>query len=156
MDKRGWQDTHYGCDFTSGKKQNAQKGIYAFTARDVFEILETADTATRTLVYFARSSKYMDQMFSISKQERQNCASNVEEVLALIHEEVDREPLGHTSANSNSSRSIAVFQIIFAKERRRTRMVSVEDTVNTLRYAHRVKERETSVILALVKKEYLH
>uniref|UniRef100_UPI0035900CAE kinesin-like protein KIF2A isoform X2 n=1 Tax=Myxine glutinosa TaxID=7769 RepID=UPI0035900CAE len=196
--------THTMGGVFSGKTQDCSNGVYALAARDVFQFLKQPRRRQLNLHVFATffeiySGKVFDllnrkaklrvledgrqQVQVVGLQEQQ--VSCVEEVLRLIEMGNECRTSGQTSANAQSSRSHAVFQIILRKsgklhgkfslidlagnERgadtassdRQTRlegaeinksllalkiamispgMSSCEHTLNTLRYADRVKE----------------
>lgn len=122
-----------GGNFT-GKSQDSSKGIYALTARDVFKLLKSPKYRHEDLYVTASffeiySGKVFDLLNQKSKlrvledarqqvqivglQERP--VESVEEVLKLIQMGNNIRTSGVTSANSHSSRSHAVFQIILKK-----------------------------------------
>jgi len=122
-----------GGNFT-GKSQDSSKGIYALTARDVFKLLKSAKYRNEDLYVVASffeiySGKVFDLLNQKSKlrvledarqqvqivglQERQ--VESVEDVLKLIQMGNNIHTSGVTAANSHSSRSHAVFQIILKK-----------------------------------------
>lgn len=122
-----------GGNFT-GKSQDSSKGIYALTARDVFKFLKSPKYRHEDLYVTASffeiySGKVFDLLNQKSKlrvledarqqvqivglQERP--VESVDEVLKLIQMGNNIRTSGVTSANSHSSRSHAVFQIILKK-----------------------------------------
>ncbi|ODM95639.1 Kinesin-like protein KIF2A [Orchesella cincta] len=119
-----------GGDF-NGKTQDCQKGIYAMTAKDVFRFLKMSqyrqyNLAVSCSFFEIYSGKVFDLLANKAKlrvledgkqqvqvvglQERP--VDSVEEVLKLIQLGNAARTSGQTSANSNSSRSHAVFQIL--------------------------------------------
>ncbi|KAL0278961.1 UNVERIFIED_CONTAM: hypothetical protein PYX00_000624 [Menopon gallinae] len=118
-----------GGDF-NGKTQDCKKGIYAMVAKDVFKYLNSPKYRSLKLIVSASffeiySGKVFDlladkaklRVLEDSKQVVQivglteKVVENVEEVLKLIQHGNNVRTSGQTSANSNSSRSHAVFQI---------------------------------------------
>lgn len=114
-----------------GKQQNFNNGIYAFVAQDVFTYL--AHPKYRKLNYTVSASFfeiYGKLVFDLlSKKQRlrvledgkqvvqvvgltECCVNSVADVLDLIQKGSLCRTSGQTSANANSSRSHAVFQII--------------------------------------------
>ncbi|CAF4861926.1 unnamed protein product [Pieris macdunnoughi] len=119
-----------GGDF-QGKQQDCKKGIYAMAARDVFTYLKSHKYKPLNLIVSASffeiySGKVFDlladkaklRVLEDGKQQVQivglteKVVDNVDEVLKLIQHGNSARTSGQTSANSNSSRSHAVFQII--------------------------------------------
>ncbi|XP_045523981.1 kinesin-like protein Klp10A isoform X6 [Pieris brassicae] len=119
-----------GGDF-QGKQQDCKKGIYAMAARDVFTYLKSPKYKPLNLIVSASffeiySGKVFDlladkaklRVLEDGKQQVQivglteKVVDNVDEVLKLIQHGNSARTSGQTSANSNSSRSHAVFQII--------------------------------------------
>lgn len=119
-----------GGDF-SGKVQDCQKGIYAMAAADVFRLANSPKYRPLNLVVSASffeiySGKVFDllnnkaklRILEDGKQQVQvvglteKAVTSVEEVLKFIQKGNNARTSGQTSANANSSRSHAVFQII--------------------------------------------
>ncbi|KAL1463137.1 hypothetical protein WDU94_014920, partial [Cyamophila willieti] len=119
-----------GGDF-NGKTQDCKKGIYAMAAKDVFKLLKSPKYKGLNLHVSASffeiySGKVFDllaekaklRVLEDGKQQVQivglteQVVDSVEEVLKLIQHGNSARTSGQTSANSNSSRSHAVFQII--------------------------------------------
>ncbi|XP_052124050.1 kinesin-like protein KIF2A isoform X2 [Frankliniella occidentalis] len=119
-----------GGDF-QGKTQDCKKGIYAMAAKDVFKYLKSSKYAPLNLVISASffeiySGKVFDlladkaklRVLEDGKQQVQivglteQVVGSVEDVLKLIQHGNAARTSGQTSANSNSSRSHAVFQIV--------------------------------------------
>ncbi|XP_060804310.1 kinesin-like protein Klp10A [Amyelois transitella] len=119
-----------GGDF-QGKTQDCKKGIYAMAARDVFMYLKSPKYKPLNLIVSASffeiySGKVFDlladkaklRVLEDGKQQVQivglteKVVDNVDEVLKLIQHGNAARTSGQTSANSNSSRSHAVFQIV--------------------------------------------
>lgn len=114
-----------------GKHQNFSNGIYAFVAQDVFTLLSSSTykkcnfTVSASffeiygkLVFDLLSKKQRLRVLEDGKQVVQVvgltecCVNSVSDVLDLIQKGSLCRTSGQTSANSNSSRSHAVFQII--------------------------------------------
>ncbi|CAI2348596.1 unnamed protein product [Caenorhabditis sp. 36 PRJEB53466] len=119
-----------GGDF-SGKKQNASMGIYALTARDVFRMLEQPQYRRKDLtVHCAFFEIYGTKTFDLLNEKtelrvledkmqkvqivglKEERAMHEKDVLELINKGTLVRTAGTTSANANSSRSHAIFQII--------------------------------------------
>lgn len=119
-----------GGDF-SGKTQDCTKGIYALATKDVFRLLKSPKYKNEELVVSSSffeiySGKVFDllngkaklRVLEDGKQQVQVVGliekevDSVEEVLKLIQHGNSVRTSGQTSANQNSSRSHAVFQII--------------------------------------------
>ncbi|KAK6624856.1 hypothetical protein RUM44_011720 [Polyplax serrata] len=118
-----------GGDF-NGKTQDCKKGIYAMVAKDFFKFLNSPKYRSLKLVVSASffeiySGKVFDLLADKAKlrvmEDGKSCVQivgltekvveNVDEVLKLIQHGNSVRTSGQTSANSNSSRSHAVFQI---------------------------------------------
>jgi len=114
-----------------GKSQDSRNGIYALAAQDVFKLLRSSKHKTKNLVvscsYFEiYSGKVFDLLSGKSKLRvledgkqqvqivglMESEVSSVEDVLKLITSGNNLRTSGQTSANANSSRSHAVFQIV--------------------------------------------
>uniref|UniRef100_A0A0A9W6A6 Kinesin-like protein n=1 Tax=Lygus hesperus TaxID=30085 RepID=A0A0A9W6A6_LYGHE len=114
----------------SGKQQDSNKGIYAMVAKDVFKYLNSPQYKPQNLVvscsfFEIYSGKVFDlladkaklRVLEDGKQQVQvvglteKVVNSVDEVLTLITAGNSARTSGQTSANSNSSRSHAVFQI---------------------------------------------
>ncbi|CAH1153616.1 unnamed protein product [Phaedon cochleariae] len=119
-----------GGDF-NGKVQDCQKGIYAMAASDVFRLANSPKYRNMNLVISSSffeiySGKVFDllnnkaklRILEDGKQQVQVVGlteivvNNTEEVLKLIQKGNQARTSGQTFANSNSSRSHAVFQIV--------------------------------------------
>lgn len=115
----------------NGKVQDCKNGIYAMAAKDVFTYLHSQRYRNLNLVVSASffeiySGKVFDllsdkqklRVLEDGKQQVQvvglteKVVDGVEEVLKLIQHGNTARTSGQTSANSNSSRSHAVFQIV--------------------------------------------
>lgn len=118
-----------GGDF-QGKTQDCKKGIYALVAKDVFKLLESSKYRPLKLMIGASffeiySGKVFDLLADKAKLRvledgkqvvqivglTERVVENVDEVLRLIQHGNNARTSGQTSANSNSSRSHAVFQL---------------------------------------------
>lgn len=123
--------THTMGGVFQGKTQNCKNGIYAMVARDVFECLNSPKYKTLKLCCSASffeiySGKVFDLLADKAKLRvledgrgqvqivglTEKVVSNCDEVLRLIQHGNSARTSGQTSANSNSSRSHAVFQIV--------------------------------------------
>ncbi|XP_065081909.1 kinesin-like protein Klp10A isoform X2 [Ochlerotatus camptorhynchus] len=119
-----------GGDF-NGKVQDCKNGIYAMAAKDVFTYLHSPKYSPLNLVVSASffeiySGKVFDllsdkqklRVLEDGKQQVQvvglteKVVDSVEEVLSIINHGNSTRTSGQTSANANSSRSHAVFQIV--------------------------------------------
>ncbi|XP_055618876.1 kinesin-like protein Klp10A isoform X2 [Toxorhynchites rutilus septentrionalis] len=119
-----------GGDF-NGKVQDCKNGIYAMAAKDVFAYLHSAKYNHLSLVVSASffeiySGKVFDllsdkqklRVLEDGKQQVQvvglteKVVDSVEEVLSIINHGNSTRTSGQTSANANSSRSHAVFQLV--------------------------------------------
>lgn len=119
-----------GGDF-NGKVQDCKNGIYAMAAKDVFTYLHSPKYNHLNLVVSASffeiySGKVFDllsdkqklRVLEDGKQQVQvvglteKVVDSVEEVLSIINHGNSTRTSGQTSANANSSRSHAVFQIV--------------------------------------------
>ena len=117
-----------------GKTQDCYGGIYAFAAKDVFKLLASNKYKDENLVvacsYFEiyggkvfdlLSGKCKLRVMEDGKQQvvvvglNETEVESVQDVLELINQGNILRTSGKTSANSNSSRSHAVFQIILRK-----------------------------------------
>ena len=121
-----------------GKTQDCNGGIYAFAAKDVFKLLASNKYKDENLVvacsYFEiyggkvfdlLSGKCKLRVMEDGKQQvvvvglNETEVESVKDVLELINQGNILRTSGKTSANSNSSRSHAVFQIILRKATRK-------------------------------------
>jgi len=122
----------------SGKTQNCNNGIYAFAAMDVFKLIKSPKYKSLNLkvscsyfeiysgkVFDLLSGKSKLRVLEDAKQEVQivglteSEVDSVEDVLKLITQGNNSRTSGQTSANANSSRSHAVFQIILRENNRK-------------------------------------
>lgn len=118
-----------GGDF-HGKTQDCNKGIYALVAKDVFRYLKSPKYNSMDFVVAASFFEiYSGKVFDLLNQKSrlriledgkqqvqvvgltERVVQNVDEVLKIIQLGNNARTSGQTSANSNSSRSHAVFQI---------------------------------------------
>ena len=123
-----------------GKSQDSQSGIYAMAANDVFQQMKSAKHKHKNLavscsyfeiysgkVFDLLSGKSKLRVLEDGKQQVQivglteSEVSSVEDVLKLITSGNSIRTSGKTSANANSSRSHAVFQIVLRGKARRQR-----------------------------------
>ncbi|XP_050298902.1 kinesin-like protein Klp10A isoform X2 [Anthonomus grandis grandis] len=117
-----------------GKQQNFKNGIYGLVAMDVFKYLNHSKYAQKNLIVSASffeiygklvfdllAKKQRLRVLEDGKQQVQvvglteKIVTRVEDVIDLIQKGSLERTSGQTSANSNSSRSHAVFQIILRK-----------------------------------------
>uniref|UniRef100_A0A0K0DLI6 Kinesin-like protein n=1 Tax=Angiostrongylus cantonensis TaxID=6313 RepID=A0A0K0DLI6_ANGCA len=125
-----------GGDFT-GRNQNCAGGIYALTASDVFKMQHSQHYKKLNLsvscsffeiyggkVFDLLKHKTLLRVLEDGKKEvqvvglQEVSVSCENDVLGLIRQGTDMRTAGTTSANSNSSRSHAVFQIILRKDKK--------------------------------------
>ncbi|XP_071868449.1 kinesin-like protein 10A isoform X2 [Bombus fervidus] len=118
-----------GGDF-NGKTQDCKRGIYAMVAKDVFKCLKLVKYRPLNLVISASFFEiYSGKVFDLLKDKEklrvledgkqqvqilgltEKVVETCDEVLKLIQHGNSARTSGQTSANSNSSRSHAVFQI---------------------------------------------
>ncbi|XP_037091077.1 LOW QUALITY PROTEIN: kinesin-like protein Klp10A [Pollicipes pollicipes] len=123
--------THTMGGHFNGKSQDANKGIYAMAAKDVFRLLKSPSNKNKGLAVSASyfeiySGKVFDllndkaklRVLEDGKQQVQvvglteRPVESMEDVLKLIQHGNTIRTSGTTSANNHSSRSHAVFQII--------------------------------------------
>uniref|UniRef100_A0A8C4N556 Kinesin-like protein n=1 Tax=Eptatretus burgeri TaxID=7764 RepID=A0A8C4N556_EPTBU len=167
--------THTMGGVFSGKTQDCSKGIYALAARDVFQFLKQPRMRQLNLHVFATffeiySGKVFDllnrktklrvledgrqQVQVVGLQEQQ--VSCVEEVLRLIEMGNECRTSGQTSANAQSSRSHAVFQLILRKAGRLHGKFSLIDLAGNERGADTASaDRQTRLEGAEINKSLL-
>jgi kinesin family protein 2/24 len=123
-----------GGTFTSGKDQDARKGIYAMAAADIFKLQRTAKHRSKDLIVCASFFEiYCSKVFDLLNSKKklrvledgkaqvqvvgltETEVTCVEDVLHLISTGNKARTSGTTSANQHSSRSHAVFQLILRK-----------------------------------------
>jgi len=121
-----------------GKNQDCSNGIYALATRDVFQLLNSSKHSNKDLVvscsYFEiyggkvfdlLSGKSKLKVMEDGKQQvvvvglTETEVASVDDVLGLINRGNSLRTSGKTSANSNSSRSHAVFQILLRTDTKR-------------------------------------
>lgn len=126
--------THTMGGIIEGKHLDCSAGIYAMTANDVFALLHSPEYKNEclmvscsffeiygTMVFDLLSKKSKLRVLEDAKHVVQVVGlkevkvNSVEEVLKIIKLGSNQRTAGQTSANSNSSRSHAVFQIILRK-----------------------------------------
>ncbi|KAM3865637.1 kinesin-like protein KIF2C [Diretmus argenteus] len=129
-----------GGDF-SGKHQNSSKGIYAMAAQDVFAFLNHRRYASLDLCpYVSFFEIYNGKVYDllnkkaklrVLEDERQQVqvvglqevdVSSAEDVIKLIEMGSGCRTSGQTSANSNSSRSHAILQIVLRRNDRAAKL----------------------------------
>lgn len=134
-----------GGDF-SGSKQDATMGIYALTARDVFKYLTFPENRKKKLsvhcaffeIYGAKILDLLNgrsqlKILEDGKSQMQVVGlkevdvSNEQDVLNLINMGSAVRTAGTTSANANSSRSHAIFQIILRSKKAQHGKISLID-----------------------------
>lgn len=119
-----------GGDF-NGKDQDCQKGIYAMAAADVFRLADSSKYRhlfpiisvsffeiysgkvfdllnNKTKLRVLEDGKQVVQVVGLTEKK----VEHVEEVLTFLQKGNQARTSGQTSANSNSSRSHAIFQIL--------------------------------------------
>ena len=116
--------------FFSGKNQNCKTGIYALSAEDCFKRLQRHPELTIAVSFFEiYSNKVFDLLNKkarLSVLEDKNGSIRVvnlttepvtcvDDVIDVLSEGSKCRTSGQTSANSNSSRSHAVFQLVLMK-----------------------------------------
>ncbi|GMR36515.1 hypothetical protein PMAYCL1PPCAC_06710, partial [Pristionchus mayeri] len=117
----------------SGKSQNTAAGIYALSASDVFRLLSREYKHLKLTVGCSFFEIYGGKVFDLLKNKsilrvledkngqvqivglQEETVTDDQEVLDVIRRGTDQRTAGTTSANANSSRSHAVFQIILRK-----------------------------------------
>ncbi|XP_047122786.1 kinesin-like protein KIF2A isoform X1 [Hydra vulgaris] len=122
-----------GGDFTQGKHQDCSTGIYALAAADIFKLQKSKyknlDVAVSASFFEIYSGKVFDLLNKRKKLRvledgkaqvqvvnlQEIVVNNVQEVLKLLEQGMKTRTSGTTSANQNSSRSHAIFQIILRK-----------------------------------------
>merc|ERR1719347_450553 len=121
-----------------GKSQDSKNGIYALAAGDVFKLLRSPKHKSKNLIvscsYFEiYSGKVFDLLSGKSKLRvledgkqqvqivglTESEVTSVDDVLKLITSGNNLRTSGQTSANANSSRSHAVFQIVLRTNTKR-------------------------------------
>jgi len=127
-----------GGDFTMGKQQDTNSGIYALAAQDVFTLLEQPKYMAKNLELYASffeiySGKVFDllnkktrlRVLEDGKQQvqvvglKEEKVTKLDQVLQLITQGTKCRTSGQTSANQHSSRSHAVFQLILRNQQKR-------------------------------------
>lgn len=126
--------THTMGGIIEGRHQDCSNGIYAMTAIDVFTLLHLPEYRNEHLtvscsffeIYGTKVFDLLSKKATLRVLEdgrhlvqivglREVTVHSVQEVLKLIKIGSDQRSAGQTSANSNSSRSHAVFQIILRR-----------------------------------------
>lgn len=156
-----------GGDF-NGRNQDCHKGIYAMATADVFKYANSAKYRHLNLVVSASffeiySGKVFDllnnkaklRILEDGKQQVQvvglteKVVTSVDEVLKLIQKGNRARTSGQTSANSNSSRSHAVFQIVL---RTHTAMQKIHGKFSLIDLAGNERGADTSSANRLTRK----
>ncbi|XP_061423735.1 LOW QUALITY PROTEIN: kinesin-like protein KIF2A [Lethenteron reissneri] len=167
--------THTMGGVFSGKTQDCAKGIYALAARDVFQFLKQPryrqlNLQVNATFFEIYSGKVFDllnrkaklrvledgrqQVQVVGLQEKE--VSNVEEVLRLIEMGNNCRTSGQTSANAQSSRSHAVFQLILRRAGRMHGKFSLIDLAGNERGADTASaDRQTRLEGAEINKSLL-
>lgn len=122
-----------GGDFTQGKSQDCSKGIYALAAADVFKLQKSKYKAKDLVVSASFFEIYSGKVFDLMNKRKklrvledgkaqvqipnlqEVIVYNVQDVLKLLDQGMKTRTSGTTSANQNSSRSHAIFQMILRK-----------------------------------------
>ncbi|KAL3083340.1 hypothetical protein niasHS_011142 [Heterodera schachtii] len=162
-----------------GRRQDCSNGIYAMTAHDVFAMLHSPEYANQKLTLSCSFFEiYGSKVFDLLNKKsvlriledgkhlvqvvglRETKVHSVDEVLKLIKLGSDQRTAGQTSANSNSSRSHAVFQIILRKwEKERDNLygkISLIDLAGNERGADTISsDRQTRLEGAEINKSLL-
>lgn len=128
-----------GGEFHEGSKTpDTTAGIYAMAAADVFRLNKEPTNKSKNLkISVSYFEIYGGKVFDLLNGQKrlrvledgkgqvnvvglaENVTTSIKDVLKLLKEGTDLRSSGTTSANANSSRSHAVFQIILRNEKRR-------------------------------------
>jgi len=122
-----------GGDFTSNKSQDCSKGIYALAATDIFKLQKTKYKNLNLVVSSSFFEIYSGKVFDLMNKRtklrvledgkaqvqipglEEKVVTNVQDVLKVLDQGLKTRTSGVTSANQNSSRSHAIFQLILRK-----------------------------------------
>lgn len=122
-----------GGDFTAGKQQDCSKGIYALAANDIFKLQKTKYKSLDLIVSASFFEIYSGKVFDLLNKRKklsvledgkaqvqvvnlqELIVHNVQDVLKLLDLGMKTRTSGTTSANQNSSRSHAIFQLVLRK-----------------------------------------
>jgi len=123
-----------GGDFTSGKQQDCSKGIYALAASDIFKLQKSKYKSLDLVISASFFEIYSGKVFDLLNKRKklsvledgkaqvqvvnlqESVVYNVQDVLKLLDLGMKTRTSGTTSANQNSSRSHAIFQLILRKK----------------------------------------
>jgi len=155
----------------SGKNQNCKTGIYALSAADVFNKLRRHPELRLEVSFFeiysnkvfdllnkkARLSVLEDKSGSIRVVNLSaEPVETVDDVIEVLAEGSKARTSGQTSANSNSSRSHAVFQLVLMKGKRMHGTFSLIDLAGNERGADTMQaDRQTKLEGAAINKSLL-
>lgn len=122
-----------GGDFTAGKQQDCSKGIYCLAASDLFKLQKTKYKSLDLVVSASFFEIYSGKIFDLLNKRKklqvledgkaqvqipnlnETIVHSVDDVLKLLEQGMKTRTSGTTSANQNSSRSHAIFQMILRK-----------------------------------------
>jgi len=122
-----------GGDFTANKQQDCSKGIYALAATDIFKLQKTKYKSLNLIVSASFFEIYSGKVFDLMNKRKklrvledgkaqvqipnleEKIVANVQDVLKVLDQGLKARTSGVTSANQNSSRSHAIFQLILRK-----------------------------------------
>ncbi|XP_066925395.1 kinesin-like protein KIF2A [Clytia hemisphaerica] len=122
-----------GGDFTQGKQQDSSKGIYCLAANDIFKLQKTKYKSLDLIVSASFFEIYSGKIFDLLNKRKklqvledgkaqvqipnlnETTVHNVNDVMKLLDQGMKTRTSGTTSANQNSSRSHAIFQMILRK-----------------------------------------
>jgi len=155
----------------SGKNQNCKTGIYALSAEDCFKRLQRHPELTIAVSFFEiYSNKVFDLLNKkarLSVLEDKNGSIRVvnlttepvtcvDDVIDVLSEGSKCRTSGQTSANSNSSRSHAVFQLVLMKGKKMHGTFSLIDLAGNERGADTMQaDRQTKLEGAAINKSLL-
>lgn len=123
-----------GGDFTAGKQQDCSKGIYCLAASDLFKLQKTKYKSLDLVVSASFFEIYSGKIFDLLNKRKklqvledgkaqvqipnlnETIVHSVDDVLKLLEQGMKTRTSGTTSANQNSSRSHAIFQMILRKK----------------------------------------
>jgi len=125
-----------GGDFTQGKQQDSSKGIYCLAANDIFKLQKTKYKALDLIVSASFFEIYSGKIFDLLNKRKklqvledgkaqvqipnlnETIVYDVDDVMKMLDQGMKTRTSGTTSANQNSSRSHAIFQMILRKRGR--------------------------------------